>query len=66
MRLSFGSRIVEGQLAPCGQAGELGVKLGDVTIPPLGRGFELVEATPHERLALKAAGYRFAEVGDEN
>jgi hypothetical protein len=66
MKLSFGAELVEGHLAPCGRAGELEVKLGDVSIPPPGRGFELVEATPHERLALKAAGYRFAEAGDEN
>ena len=47
-------------------AGELEVKLGDVSIPPPGRGFEPVEATPDDRSALKAAGYRFAEADDDN
>jgi hypothetical protein len=66
MKLTSGAELVERRLAPCGRAGELEVKLGDVSIPPAGRGFDLVEATPDERLALKAAGYRFAEAGDEN
>ncbi len=66
MKLSFRAELVEGHLAPCGRAGELEVNLGDVSIPSLGRGFEPVEATPDERLALKAAGYRFAVAGDEN
>jgi hypothetical protein len=66
MRPSFGSGIVTGHLVPRGRAGEFEVKLGEVSIPPPGRGFELVEATPDERLALKAAGYRFAEAGNEN
>jgi hypothetical protein len=60
----YGDR--QGHLAPCGRAGELEVTLGDISIPPPGRGFELVQATPDERLALKAAGYRFVEAGDEN
>jgi hypothetical protein len=66
MKLSFGAKLVEGHLPPCGRARELEVKLGDVSIPPPGCGFDLVEATPDERLALNAAGYRFAEAGDEN
>jgi hypothetical protein len=66
MKPSFGAELVEGHLPPCGRAGELEVKLGDISIPPPGRGFELVEATTDERLALKAAGYRFAEAGDES
>ena len=66
MRLSFGSGIVGGHLAPHGQAGELEVKLGDTSIPPPGRGFESVDATTDERLALKAEGCRFAGAGDEN
>lgn len=66
MKLSLGTGIVEGHLAPCGRAGELEVKLGDISIPPPGREFELVEATTDERLALKVAGYRFADAGDEN
>jgi hypothetical protein len=56
VKRSFGAELVEGHLAPCGRAGELEVKLGDVSIPPLGRGFDLVEAAPDERLALKAQG----------
>ncbi len=66
MKLSLGTGIGKGHLAPCGRAGELEVKLGDISIRPPGRGFELVEATTDERLALKAAGYRFAEAGDED
>jgi hypothetical protein len=66
MKLNFGAELVGGHLAPCGRAGEAEVKLGDVSIPPLGRGFDLVEATPDERLALRATGYRFAGAGDEN
>jgi len=66
MKLNFGAELVEGHPALCRRAGELEVKLGDVSIPPPGCGFELVEATAHERLAIKAAGYRFAEAGDEN
>jgi hypothetical protein len=65
MKLSSGAELVEGHLVPRGRAGEPEVKLGDVSIPSLGRGFDLAEATPHERLALKAAGYRFAEAGDK-
>jgi hypothetical protein len=66
MKLSFGAELVEGYLPPCGRAGELEAKLGDVSIPSPGCGFDLVEATPDERLALKAAGYRFAEASDKN
>jgi hypothetical protein len=42
-----------------------GAELVEGHLVPRGRGFEPVEATPHERLALKAAGYRFAEAGDK-
>ena len=63
MKLSLGAELVEGHLAPCGRAGELEVKLVDISIPPPGRRYELVEATSHELLSLKAAGYRFAEAG---
>lgn len=66
MKRSLGAELVGGHLAPCGRARELEIKLGDVSIPRLGRGFDLVEATPDERLALKAAGYRFAEASDKN
>jgi hypothetical protein len=66
MKLTSGAELVEGHLAPRGRAGEPELKLGDVSIPPPGLGFDLAEATPDERLALKAAGYRFAEAGDEN
>ena len=66
MKLSFRAELAERHLAPCGRAGEPEVKLGNVSIPPPGLGFHFAEAMPDERLALKAAGYRFAEASDEN